>query len=101
MGRNWRGQRGSPTYNYYQAKKAGARFISIDRGYTATRRRMDADWYPISGCRPRALALGIMHALLEMDNPENPADRLGIPRRCTVGFERAICRQGADPKKKL
>ncbi|EPU4434343.1 molybdopterin-dependent oxidoreductase [Morganella morganii] len=90
---------GSPTYNYYQAKKAGARFISIDPSYTATAELMDADWYPINPGTDHALALGIMHALLEMDSPENPLIDWEFLRRCTVGFDESNMPSGADPKK--
>lgn len=90
---------GSPTYNYYQAKKAGARFISIDPSYTATAELMDADWYPINPGTDHALALGIMHALLEMDSPENPLIDWEFLRRCTVGFDESNMPAGADPKK--
>ncbi|HEM6843749.1 molybdopterin-dependent oxidoreductase [Providencia rettgeri] len=89
---------GSPTYNYYQAKKAGARFISIDPSYTTTAELMDADWYPINPGTDHALALGIMSALLEMDSPDNPLIDWDFLRRCTVGFDENNMPAGADPK---
>ena len=80
-------------------RKSGARFISIDPSYTATAELMDADWYPINPGTDHALALGIMHALLEMDSPENPLIDWEFLRRCTVGFDESNMPAGADPKK--
>ena len=48
---------GSATYNYFQAKKAGARFISIDPLYTDSANVFDADWVPIRPGTDDALAL--------------------------------------------
>ncbi|MGF7483544.1 molybdopterin-dependent oxidoreductase [Providencia sp. SP181] len=89
---------GCPTYNYYQAKEAGARFIYIDPNYTATAGLMDADWYPVNPGTDHALALGIMSALLEMDSPENPLIDWDFLRRCTVGFDEESMPVGVDPK---
>lgn len=59
---------------------------------------MDADWYPINPGTDHALALGIMSALLEMDNPDNPLIDWDFLRRCTVGFDENNMPAGADPK---
>ncbi|VDY35613.1 Uncharacterised protein [Morganella morganii] len=40
-----------------------------------------------------------MHALLEMDSPENPLIDWEFLRRCTVGFDESNMPAGADPKK--
>ena len=64
---------GSPTFNYLQAKKAGAKFICIDPMYTDSAQVFDADWVPIRPGTDHALALGIMNTLLAEDDPKtNP-----------------------------
>ena len=56
---------GSVTYNFLQAKKAGARFISIDPIYTDTANIMDAEWVPIRPRTDDAQTFDIIYALLE------------------------------------
>ena len=38
---------GSPTYNYVQAKKAGAKFIFVDPYYTPSARVLADEWIPV------------------------------------------------------
>ncbi|WP_045518357.1 molybdopterin-dependent oxidoreductase [Neobacillus niacini] len=90
---------GSPTYNFMQAKKAGARFISIDPSYTESARTFKADWVPVRPGTDHALALGIMNALLDEDDPiTNPLIDWDFLYRCTVGFDASHMPEGADPK---
>ncbi|EOX2027930.1 molybdopterin-dependent oxidoreductase [Escherichia coli] len=89
---------GSPTYHYLQAKKAGARFICIDPSYHATCELLDADWVPVNPGTDHALALGIMYALLEEDDPQNnPLIDWDFLNRCCVGFDREHMPTGANP----
>ncbi|MCL2895673.1 molybdopterin-dependent oxidoreductase [Brenneria tiliae] len=89
---------GNPTYHYLQAKKAGARFISIDPSYNATCELLDAEWVPINPGTDHALALGIMYALLEEDDPQtNPLIDWDFLDRCCVGFDREHMPAGANP----
>lgn len=89
---------GLPTYHYLQAKKAGARFISIDPSYTDTAELTDAEWYPVNPGTDHALALGIMYALLEEDDPKtNPLIDWDFLHRCTVGFDRDHMPEGINP----
>lgn len=89
---------GNPTYHYQQAKKAGAKFISIDPSYTTTCELLDADWVPINPGSDHALALAIMYSLLEEDDPKSNSliDWLFL-ERCTVGFDRDHMPAGANP----
>lgn len=90
---------GSPTYNYFQAKKAGAQFISIDPKYTDSAQVFGADWVPIRPGTDDALALGIMYTLLDEDDPkENPLIDWDFLNKCTVGFDKDHMPKGADPK---
>lgn len=89
---------GSPTYHYLQAKKAGARFISIDPSYTDTAELLDAEWFPINPGTDHALALGMMYTLLEEDDPQtNPLIDWDFLNRCTIGFDREHMPAGANP----
>jgi anaerobic dimethyl sulfoxide reductase subunit A len=89
---------GNPTYHYQQARLAGAKFISIDPSYTSTCELLDADWIPVNPGTDHALALGIMYALLEEDDPAtNPLIDWDFLHRCTVGFDRDHMPHGAKP----
>jgi anaerobic dimethyl sulfoxide reductase subunit A len=93
---------GSATYNYLQAKKAGARFISIDPIYTDSANVFEADWVPIRIGTDDALAFGIMHVLLEEDNPlTNPLVKWDFLNKYTIGFDKDHMPEGADPKDNL
>ncbi|WP_438313129.1 molybdopterin-dependent oxidoreductase [Sporosarcina sp. FA9] len=90
---------GSPTFNYLQAKKAGAKFITIDPMYTDTAEVFDADWIPIRPGTDHALALGIMHSLLDEDDPiTNPLIDWEFLNSCAVGFDEDHMPEGANPK---
>ncbi|TMN22146.1 dimethyl sulfoxide reductase subunit A [Lentibacillus cibarius] len=90
---------GSPTYNYLQAKKAGAQFISIDPKYTESAQVFDADWVPLRPGTDHALALAIMYTLLDEDDPKNnPLIDWDFLNKCTVGFDKDHMPKGADPK---
>ena len=92
---------GSVTYNYLQAKKAGARFISIDPLYTDSANVFDADWVPIRIGTDDALAFGIMYTLLDEDSPTNPLVKWDFLNKYTIGFDADHMPEGADPKDNL
>ena len=90
---------GSVTYNYLQAKKAGARFISINPLYTDSANVFDAEWVPIRPGTDDALAMGIMYTLLKEDNPHtNPLVKWDFLNKYTIGFDKDHMPAGADPK---
>lgn len=90
---------GSATYNYLQAKKAGARFISIDPLYTDSASIFDADWVPVRPGTDHALALGIMYTLLDEDDPlTNPLVKWDFLNKYTIGFDKDHMPKGVDPK---
>ncbi|WP_070120872.1 molybdopterin-dependent oxidoreductase [Bacillus marinisedimentorum] len=93
---------GSTTYNFLQAKKAGARFISIDPMYSESARVFDADWVPVRPGTDDALAFGIMYTLLDEDNPaSNPLVKWDFLDKYTIGFDKEHMPKGADPKDNL
>ncbi|MDQ7093645.1 molybdopterin-dependent oxidoreductase [Desulfosporosinus sp. PR] len=93
---------GSPTYNYWQAKNAGAKFIIVDPIYTDTAETLGDEWIPIRPATDHAMFLGMAHTLLKEDAPStNPLIDWDFLHRCTVGFDADHMPQGADSKENL
>lgn len=94
----WSAQ-GNPTYNYLQAKKAGAKFIIIDPIYTQSVELLADQWIPIHPNTDHAMLLGMAHTLLTEDDPvRNKLIDWDFLNRCTVGFDAAHMPKGADGK---
>ncbi|MFZ5817220.1 MAG: molybdopterin-dependent oxidoreductase [Bacillota bacterium] len=94
----WSAQ-GNPTYNYLQAKKAGARFIIIDPIRTQSAELLADEWIPIHPGTDHAMLLGMAHTLITEDDPaRNKLIDWDFLNRCTVGFDAAHMPEGADPK---
>ncbi|WP_147535274.1 molybdopterin-dependent oxidoreductase [Bacillus marasmi] len=92
---------GSVTYNYLQAKKAGARFIVIDPMYSESANVFDADWVPVRPGTDDALAFGMMYTLLDEDSPTNQLVKWDFLNKYTIGFDADHMPEGADPKENL
>ena len=89
---------GMPMNNLLAAKRAGARFISIDPFYTDTAAALDATWIPVRPSTDAALIMGVAHTLLTEDDPEtNPLIDWDFLKRCTVGFDADSMPEGEDP----
>jgi anaerobic dimethyl sulfoxide reductase subunit A len=92
----WSGA-GNPTYYYLAAKRAGAKFVFIDPFYNNTAQALDAEWIPIRPGTDHAMALGMMHTLLDEDDPAaNPLIDWDFLNRCTIGFTPETMPEGAD-----
>jgi anaerobic dimethyl sulfoxide reductase subunit A len=92
-------QAGLPSYTFFQAKKAGVRFISIDPFYNPTAQVLADEWIPIRPATDHAMLLGMMHTLVEEDDPvENPLIDWDFLNRYTVGFDAEHMPKGVDPK---
>lgn len=90
---------GNPTYNFLQAKKAGAKFIVIDPFYTETAEILGDEWIPIRPGTDHALFLGMAYTLITEDDPvKNPLIDWDFLHRCTVGFDAEHMPPGADPR---
>lgn len=90
---------GSPTYNYVQAKKAGAKFIFIDPLYNDSAMVLADEWIPIRPATDLALLLGMAYVLITEDDPEkNPLIDWEFLNNCTIGFDRDHMPEGTDPK---
>jgi len=90
---------GSPTYNYLQAKKAGAKFIFIDPIFNDSAELLADQWIPINQGTDHAMFLGMAYTLLKEDDPvNNKLIDWDFLNRCTVGFDKDHMPAGADPK---
>jgi anaerobic dimethyl sulfoxide reductase subunit A len=90
---------GNPTYNYLQAKHAGAKFIFIDPFYSNSAQVLADEWIPIRPGTDTPMLLAIGYVLLTEDNPQtNPLIDWDFVNRCTIGFDRDHLPEGADPE---
>jgi anaerobic dimethyl sulfoxide reductase subunit A len=83
---------GVPTYNYQQAKAAGAKFIIVTPEYNATAVALEADWVPVRPGTDAALLLGIAYYMIT--NNLQDQDFLD---RCCIGFDAEHMPEGEDP----
>lgn len=84
---------GNPAYNFLQAKKAGAKFISVDPIYTDSARVLADEWIPCRPATDTTLILGMAYHLLENDLH----DQDFLDKYC-VGFDAEHMPERADPK---
>jgi len=84
---------GNPTYHYMLAKKAGARFITVDPFYSPTATVLADEWIP---CRPStdaALLIGMAYHMIT-----NGLHDQAFLNTFTSGFDAEHMPPGADPK---
>lgn len=84
---------GTPTFNYLQAKKAGAKFILIDPVYSETARVLADEWIPVRPATDTTMILAMAHHILT----NNLVDKNFLDNYC-VGFDADHMPEGADPK---
>lgn len=84
---------GNPTYNFKQAKEAGAKFIVVDPYYNDTAQLLADEWIPVRPGTDTALLLGIAHYMIT----NNLHDQGFLDKYC-VGFDADHMPKGADPK---
>ena len=90
---------GSPTYNFLQAKKAGAKFIFVDPIYNDSAMVLADDWVPIRPATDLALLLGMAYVMITEDDPEkNPLIDWDFLDAGVVGFDEDHMPEGSDPK---
>jgi anaerobic dimethyl sulfoxide reductase subunit A len=89
---------GNPTYNSYQNKVAGAKYIFIDPFYSDSAHVLADEWIPIRPVTDHALVLGMCHTLFTEDDPEkNPLIDWDFINRCTTGgITRDFMPEGAE-----
>jgi anaerobic dimethyl sulfoxide reductase subunit A len=84
---------GSPTYNWLQVKKAGAKFIFVDPYYNESAQILADEWIPVRPATDTALLLGMAYHIIV----NNLHDQEFL-NKYTVGFDADHMPQGADPK---
>ena len=84
---------GNPTYYYLQAKKAGAKFISIDPVYNDTAVVLADEWIPIRPGTDATMLLGMAHYMIA--NNLHNQDYLDT---YTTGFDREHMPEGVNPR---
>lgn len=89
---------GLPMYNLLQAKKAGAKIISVDPFYNATASSLADEFIPIRPATDTPMLLAIAYVLITEDSPKNPLIDWEFLNKCTVGFDENHMPEGADPK---
>lgn len=73
---------GSPTYNYLQAKKAGAKVIMVTPQYNETAQGLADEWIPVRPSTDAALLIGMAHYMIT----NNLQDQAFLDKY-TVGFD--------------
>ena len=84
---------GNPTYNYYQAKKAGAKFIMVDPMYNDSAMVLADQWIPVRPSTDTALLIGMAYHMIT----NNLQDQKFLDTYC-VGFDADHMPNGADPR---
>lgn len=84
---------GSPTYNFLQAKKAGAKIIVVDPFYTDTAIVLADEWIPVRPATDTALLLGIAYYMIT----NNLQDQAFLDQYAS-GFDADHMPKDADPK---
>ena len=84
---------GNPAYYYLQAKKAGARFISVDPLYNDTAMVLADEWIPIRPGTDTTMLLGMAYHMIE----NNLHDQAFLDTY-TIGFDADHVPEGVDPK---
>jgi anaerobic dimethyl sulfoxide reductase subunit A len=84
---------GNPTYNFLQAKKAGAKVIMVDPFFNDTAQALADEWIPVRPSTDAALLLGMAYHMIE--NGLQDQDFLDT---YTVGFDRNHMPEGANPR---
>ena len=84
---------GNTTYQYLQAKKAGARFIFVDPWCNPTMQTLADEWIPVRPGTDTALLLAVAYVLIR----DELYDREFLDR-CCVGFDAEHMPAGAPPE---
>jgi len=82
---------GNPTYNYFQAKKAGAKFILVDPYYNDSSVVLADQWIPVRPATDTALLLGIAYYMIT----NNLQDQEFLDKYA-IGFDAEHMPEGVD-----
>lgn len=84
---------GNPTYNYLQAKKAGAKIIQVDPYYNPSATVLADEWIPVRPSTDTALLLGMAYHMIE-----NKLHDQEFLDKYTSGFDAKHMPAGVDKK---
>lgn len=84
---------GGPNNHYLEAKKAGAKIISIDPFFNNTASSLVDEWIPVRPATDTALLLAIAYEMIVNDLQDQE-----FLDKYTVGFDADHMPEGADPK---
>ena len=83
---------GDPSFNHFQAKKAGAKYIVVTPEYNNTAQVLADEWIPVRPATDTALLLGMAHYMITNNlQDQNFLDTY------TSGFDADHMPKGADP----
>lgn len=79
---------GSPSWHFWQAKKAGAKFVFVGPSYNASASVYEAKWIRVRPGTDTAFLLAVAYTMITEDNPEtNPIIDWDFLNRYTIGFD--------------
>lgn len=79
---------GNPSYNIYQAKEAGAKFVYVGPTYNFSADTFGARWIPTRPATDVTLMLAVAYTMITEDDPvNNPIIDWDFLHSCTVGFD--------------
>ncbi len=79
---------GSPSWHYWQAKEAGVQFVVVGPEYNVTAALLEAKWIRVRPGTDTAFLLGVIHTMLEEDDPQtNPIIDWDFLHKYCVGFD--------------
>jgi anaerobic dimethyl sulfoxide reductase subunit A len=84
---------GSPAYNHFQAKQAGAKYIVVTPEHNHTSLALADQWIPVRPSTDTALLLGVAYYMIS----NNLQDQAFLDTY-TLGFDAEHMPEGADPK---
>ena len=84
---------GDPSYNHFQAKKSGAKYIVVTPEYNNTAQALADEWIPVRPSTDTALLLGMAYYMIT----NNLQDQAFLDKY-TVGFDAAHMPAGANPQ---
>jgi anaerobic dimethyl sulfoxide reductase subunit A len=84
---------GNPTYNYRQAKEAGAKVIFVDPYYNQSAQSLADEWIPVRPGTDAALLIGMAYHMITNDLQDQE-----FLDKYTLGFDAEHMPDGADPK---
>lgn len=79
---------GSPSWHFWQAKKAGAKFVYVGPSYNSSASAFEAKWIRVRPGTDTAFLLAVAYTMIVEDDPiSNPIIDWNFLKKYTVGFD--------------